>query len=73
MIYTPVAGTNAKKREQSWATSGSLFDRHMASSGFTRKAEEFGFWSTALAGTFFTGSGHLAWQFGGRQLRGGLG
>lgn len=69
LIYVPVAGTNAKKREHEWSAAGSLFDVHLAKLGCNRKAEEFGFWSTALAGTFFTGSGHLAWQFGARQLR----
>lgn len=68
MIYIPVAGTNARKREKEWTALGSLFNLHMYDMGFVRQADEFGFWSTALAGTFFTGSAHLAWQFGGQQL-----
>ena len=67
-VYVPVAGTNAKKRKHQWASAGSLFDVHLANLGFQRKAEAFGVWSTALAGTFFTGSGHLVWQFGARQF-----
>ena len=69
MIYIPVAGTHAATRADSFHRAGSLFDQLLRRLGHERHAEAFGFWSTALAGTFFTGSGHLAWQFGAKQLQ----
>ncbi len=67
--YVPVAGTNAGMQEHAWNREGSLFALFMRDHGFEWCGAAFGFWSTALAGTFFTGSGHLAWQFGAKQLQ----
>lgn len=66
--YIPVAGTHGLKRAGEWVNAHSLFDQYLTSRGFTRRCAEFGFWSTALTGTFFSPD-HLAWQFGGQQLR----
>lgn len=66
--YVPIAGTWAKKQAHRWTDPDSLFDCHLQKRGFIREAAAFGFWSTALAGTFFSGPNHLAWQFGGQQL-----
>lgn len=67
--YIPVAGTHGRTRDKEWVTSDSLFARYMSELGWTRTADNFGFWSTQLSGTFFCGSSHLAWQFGGDMLR----
>ncbi|HEU01317.1 hypothetical protein LCGC14_0795530 [marine sediment metagenome] len=72
ILYTPIAGTN-EKHGRSWVDASSLFDRHLAAQGFERRAEELRFWSAALAGTWFTFSGHQPWIFGGEQLREFLG
>jgi pimeloyl-ACP methyl ester carboxylesterase len=68
ILYTPIAGTN-EKHGHSWVDFDSLFDRHLDSRGFGRRARELRFWSAALAGTWFTFSGHQPWIFGGEQLR----
>ena len=68
LTYIPVGGTGAKNRKNSWILKGSLFDRFMTEHLFIRLVTEFGFWSTALAGTFFAGRNFLAWEFGGQQL-----
>lgn len=75
MHYVPVAGTWAEKDTETlqWYEAGSPFAVWMARRGWTRKATEFGFWSTALGGTLWCGGDHLAWQFGGRVLRSFLG
>ena len=65
--YMPISGTH-EKRKKSWVNKGSLFDRFMTVFGFTRLADDLRFWSGALAGTFFTSSGHRVWQYGGRQV-----
>lgn len=69
LAYIPIAGTGAWSRDGEWERAGSFFDRHLQRQGWTRRANEFGFWSTALTGTFFTASGHATWQFGAYVLR----
>jgi pimeloyl-ACP methyl ester carboxylesterase len=61
--YVPIAGTNEKT--SSWASAGSDFEDHMKGAGFDRYADDHQFWSRALAGTFFTKSGHQVWTHGG--------
>ena len=65
--YVPIAGTN--EHGASWCKPGSLFDTYLTRLGITRRQAARQFWSRALAGTFFTGSGHRVWQFGGDDLR----
>ncbi len=67
--FTPVAGTNAAMREDSWHLEQSLFSRFMETLEFEWNGRYYGFWSTALAGTWFTQSKHLVWQFSARELR----
>ena len=69
MKYVPVAGTHAKKDKQAWNRPEALFAKYVQKEGWEWCGRPFGFWSTALAGTFFSGGGHLAWRFGAAQLR----
>ena len=67
--FTPLGGTNAAMRDDSFHLERSLFSRFVSTLGWLWNAREYGFWSTALAGTWFTASKHLVWQFGARELR----
>lgn len=66
MRYVPIAGTNEKK--VSWCSPGSDFDQHLMGRGFVRYADKHQLWSRALAGTFFTASGHQVWEHGGQDV-----
>ena len=65
--YVPVDGTHAAKRKD-WDRADSLFDQYLRRRGFARTCRAFGFWPTAIGGPLIC-SGHLGWQFGGRELR----
>ena len=65
MIYIPIAGTWERKKANRWTDEGSMFDRHLESLGWDRRADQLGFWSTALAGSrLCLGNGHHVWQYG---------
>jgi|TARA_Y100000310_G_C20645096_1_gene796091 hypothetical protein len=65
--YLPLAGT-WRAVEDRWCRPGSPFDQIAAQHQLERVGRELRFWSTALSGTRFCGSKHLAWQFGGEQV-----